>query len=127
MMGILLFGGVFRSLQFTSINTIAYAEIGAAQMSRATAMAAVGQQLALSCGVAVGALVVESTLRWTGGTEITAEDFAPAFIVVGLISASSALIFARGPRDAGAEMSGHVAVKAAEPIAAAEKADRRLG
>ncbi|NWG25269.1 MAG: MFS transporter [Pseudorhodoplanes sp.] len=127
MMGILLFGGVFRSLQFTSINTIAYAEIGAAQMSRATAMAAVGQQLSLSAGVAVGALVVESTLRWTGSTDITAEDFAPAFIVVGLISASSALIFARLPHDAGSEMSGHVPVKAAEPIAAAEKADRRLG
>lgn len=127
MMLILMLGGVFRSLQFTSINTIAYADIDAPQMSRATAMTAVAQQLSLSVGVAIGALVVESTLHWHGGRAIGADDFAPAFIVVGLISASSALIFARLPHDAGAEMSGHAPAKTAEPIAAGETSDRRIG
>ena len=50
----LLVGGFFRSLQFTSINAIAYADVDAPRMSRATALAAVGQQLSLSAGVAVG-------------------------------------------------------------------------
>ena len=63
MIAILLSGGFFRSLQFTSINTIAYAEIEPPKMSRATAMVAAAQQLSLSTGVAVGALVVEITLR----------------------------------------------------------------
>ena len=62
MIVILLSGGFFRSLQFTSINTIAYAEIEPAKMSRATALVAAAQQLSLSTGVAVGALVVETTL-----------------------------------------------------------------
>jgi len=63
MIAILLAGGFFRSLQFTSINTIAYAEIDPPLMSRATALVAAAQQLSLSTGVAVGALVVELTLR----------------------------------------------------------------
>ena len=54
MIAILLSGGFFRSLQFTAINTIAYAEIEPAKMSRATAMVAAAQQLSLSTGVAVG-------------------------------------------------------------------------
>src|SRR5277367_1460735 len=58
---ILLSGGFFRSLQFTSINTIAYAEIEPAKMSRATALVAAAQQLSLSTGIAIGALVVETT------------------------------------------------------------------
>src|ERR1700728_1197140 len=54
MVAILLSGGFFRSLQFTSINTLAYAEIEPQSMSRATTLAAVAQQLSLSTGVAVG-------------------------------------------------------------------------
>ena len=63
MIAILLAGGFFRSLQFTSINTIAYAEVESAKMSRATTLVAAAQQLSLSTGVAAGALVVEITLR----------------------------------------------------------------
>ena len=56
MVALLLVGGFFRSLQFTSINTIAYAEVEPRRMSRATALVSVGQQLSMSAGVAVGAL-----------------------------------------------------------------------
>ena len=55
-----LVGGFFKSLQFTSINTIAYADIDDKAMSRATSFASVAQQLSLSAGVAIGALVLEA-------------------------------------------------------------------
>jgi MFS family permease len=106
MIAILLSGGFFRSLQFTSINTIAYAEIEPAKMSRATAMVAAAQQLALSTGVAVGALVVELTLRLKQSSAMGINDFPPAFIFVGLLSASAVFIFMGLPADAGAELSG---------------------
>jgi EmrB/QacA subfamily drug resistance transporter len=106
MIAILLSGGFFRSLQFTSINTIAYAEIDPPRMSRATAMVAAAQQLALSTGVAVGALVVETTLRIKGTTAMGVDDFPPAFIVVGLLAASAVFVFMRLPSDAGSELSG---------------------
>jgi MFS family permease len=124
---VLLIGGFFRSLEFTSINTIAYAEVDARELSRATSLMAVSQQLSISAGVAVGALVVESTLRWNGATEISASDFWPAFLVVAAISGSSVFSFLRLPRDAGAEMSGHIPVKAAGPIATGETSDQKLG
>ena len=59
---LLVVGGFFRSLQFTAINTLAYAEVEPAQMSRATTLVSVNQQLAVSAGVAVGAFSVESTM-----------------------------------------------------------------
>jgi len=114
MIAILLSGGFFRSLQFTSINTIAYAEIEPAKLSRATAMVAAAQQLSLSTGVAVGALVVELTLRLRQSTAIGIEDFPPAFLFVSLLSASAVFIFARLPPDAGAELSGRKAETAQE-------------
>jgi hypothetical protein len=106
MIAILLSGGFFRSLQFTSINTIAYAEIEPAKMSRATAMVAAAQQLSLSTGVAIGALVVELTLRLKQSPTMGINDFPPAFLFVGLLSASAVFIFIRLPADAGAELTG---------------------
>ena len=46
----LLIGGFFRSLQFTSINTLGYADIDRQRMSRATSFASMAQQLSLSVG-----------------------------------------------------------------------------
>jgi MFS family permease len=112
MIAILLSGGFFRSLQFTSINTIAYAEIEPPKMSRATAMVAAAQQLSLSTGVAVGALIVELTLRLKHSATMGAADFPPAFLVVGALSASAVFLFARLPPDAGAEPSGRNAAEA---------------
>ena len=108
---ILVVGGFFRSLEFTAINTVAYAEVEPPQMSRATTLVSVNQQLAVSAGVAVGAFSVESTLWIRHMTELTADVFAPAFLVVALISTASALLFWRMPDDAGHEISGRKAVE----------------
>ena len=103
--GVLLVGGFFRSLQYTSLNTIAYADIDPRYMSRATSLVAVAQQLSLSVSVALGASLVELTLAWRGAEKITAADFQPACIIVSLISAATFLMFWRLPPDAGAEVS----------------------
>lgn len=110
---ILIVGGFFRSLEFTAINTVAFAEIDPPQMSRATTLTSVNQQLSISAGVAVGAFSVESTMALRGMTELSAGDFAPAFLVVSLISATSAWFFWQMPDDAGAEISGRKVVEIA--------------
>jgi predicted MFS family arabinose efflux permease len=116
----LLVGGFFRSLQFTSINTIAYAEVEPHRVSRATALVSVGQQLAVSAGVAVGALAVETTVRLKGTGVLEASDFPPAFLAVAAISALSVFIFMRLPADAGAEMADRLP-------APTEISDQRVG
>jgi EmrB/QacA subfamily drug resistance transporter len=108
---ILVVGGFFRSLQFTAINTVAYAEVEPGQMSRATTLVSVNQQLAISAGVAVGAFCVESTMLVRHMQELDATVFAPAFLVVSIISALSAYFFWQMPDDAGHEISGRKAVE----------------
>jgi EmrB/QacA subfamily drug resistance transporter len=105
MLALLFVGGFFRSLQFTCVNSIAYAEVENARVSRATSLASVAQQLAISCGVAVGAMVVELTQHFKGGAALTAADFRPAFLAVAFISACSIAIFLRLSPHAGAEMA----------------------
>ena len=108
---LLLVGGCFRSLQFTSINAIAYADISNREMSYATSLASALQQVSLSVGVAVGAFVLEFAAGLDGDGAITAADFGPAFWFVAFISGLASLIFVRLHPTAGAEMSGHRIVK----------------
>jgi EmrB/QacA subfamily drug resistance transporter len=120
----LVVGGFFRSLQFTSLNTIAYADVEQRHMSRATSLVAVAQQVSISAGVAIGALAVDLTLRWRGRTDITAADFQPAFIAIGLISACAFFVFVRMPHDAGAELARRTPGPTPGPT---EATDQKLG
>jgi EmrB/QacA subfamily drug resistance transporter len=135
---LLVVGGFFRSLQFTAINTLAYAEVEPNRMSRATTLVSVNQQLAVSAGVAVGAASVESTMWLHHVTELSAGLFAPAFVVVSVISALSAYFWWEMPVDAGHQVSGRGVIVVASPerdaepeeTAATETAnarDQRLG
>lgn len=101
MMLLLLTGGFVRSLEFTSLNAIAYAEIDTVAMSRATSFTAVAQQLSLSVGIAVGAFVIDFACQLRGGGPLITSDFRWGFIVIALISASSIVSFFRLPEDAG--------------------------
>jgi len=112
---LLVVGGFFRSLQFTAINTLAYAEVDPAQMSRATTLVSVNQQLAVSAGVAVGAFSVEATMLAHHVDVLSAQDFAPGFVVVALISAISTWFFYQMPLDAGHQVSGRRTLVITDP------------
>ncbi|WP_375410398.1 MFS transporter [uncultured Methylobacterium sp.] len=103
---ILLIGGCVRSLQFTCVNALAYADIETRDMSAATSLASVAQQLSLSLGVSIGALALETAAGWEGRSAIAAADFWPAFVAVAMISATSLFAFLRLSADAGSEVSG---------------------
>jgi len=120
MMAVLLVGGFFRSLEFTSLGAMTYADIEPERVGRATALASVAQQLSLSMGVAVGALAVDLTVQFRHHAEIMAGDFAPAFLLVAVISALAAPIFWRLPPDAGAELADRTP-------APTEPSDQRVG
>ena len=111
---LLLIGGFFRSLQFTCVNAVTYADIEPTQMSRATSFASMGQQLSLSVGAGTGALLLHLSVGASGHDALTAADFTPAFFIVALISVSSLLSFMRLPADAGADMAGRAERRPAE-------------
>jgi MFS family permease len=106
MLALLLLGGFFRSLEFTSLNTISYADVGRDRMSAATSFASMVQQLAMSVGVGLGAIVLHFTVVLRGGDTLAAGDFVNAFAVVAAVSATSCLMFRKLAPDAGAELIG---------------------
>ena len=106
MIAVLFIGGFFRSLEFTCINAISYAEIEQAKMSAATSLQSVLQQFSLSIGVTVGASALQLTLALRGSSILRAADFWPAFLVIGAISFLATFSFARLPRYAGEELAG---------------------
>jgi EmrB/QacA subfamily drug resistance transporter len=103
----LLAGGFFRSLQVTSINTLGYADVPPAMLSRATSLSSMAQQLSQTAGVATAALLLQLVLQVRGGDALAAADFYPAFVGIAVISLFSVPFFLRMPPDAGAELSGH--------------------
>ena len=102
----LLIGGFFRSLQMTSINTLGYADVPPAMLSRATSLSSMAQQLSQTAGVATAALLLHTALTLRGGTALAAPDFYPVFMAVAMISLLSVPFFLRMAPDAGAEVSG---------------------
>jgi EmrB/QacA subfamily drug resistance transporter len=103
----LLAGGFFRSMQFTSVNTIAYADVTPALMSRATSLASMAQQLSVSFGVGIAALLLHLTMMVRGETQLQSGDFPFTFFAVAAISLTSVLLFIPLAPEAGAEVSGH--------------------
>ncbi len=102
----LLIGGFFRSLQFTSLNTLAYADVPLPAMSGANTLASMAQQLFLSLGVGIAALTLHVSLRMHGATTLSSRDFVPAFLITGVLALLSAACFAPLDYQAGAEVSG---------------------
>jgi hypothetical protein len=100
---VLLVGGFFRSLAFTALNTIAYADVEPNRMSRATSFATVAQQLSLSIGIGLAALLLD--LVRTPGAAPAPGDFVVPFSVIGLVVALSAVQFATLSPQAGEEIT----------------------
>jgi EmrB/QacA subfamily drug resistance transporter len=103
---VLFSGGFFRSLQFTSLQALAFADVPQAKMSRASSLTSMGQQLSQAIGVAVAAVTLHVTLRLNGSAGLSAGSVGPAFVVIGVLSLFSLWFFLRLPRDAAAEVSG---------------------
>jgi MFS family permease len=122
-----LAGGVSRSLQFTSLNTLAYADVPPELLSRATSFAAVCQNLSGSVGVAIAAIGLELTQTAWGGSAVEASHFPPVFLLMAVISASSLFWFMQLSKSAGASLLPTEAMKAAEPVKdAARLSEERL-
>jgi EmrB/QacA subfamily drug resistance transporter len=105
-MVVLGIGGFFRSLQFTALNGMAFADIDQDQMSRAATTSSMVQQLVQSIGIGLAASLLQLLMTLNGATRLTPEIVAPAFTIVGLVTMVSMIWFIRLPADAGDEMNG---------------------
>jgi EmrB/QacA subfamily drug resistance transporter len=101
---LLLLSGCVRSIQYLGLNTVSYADVPAALLSKSTSVSGVAQQLARGFGIAVGAALLAVI---AGSARVTVDDFALAFYLIALIPLFSALGFLRLSPVDGAEVSGH--------------------
>jgi len=106
---VLLLSGCLRSLQFTALNAIAFADIPPDRMSQASSFSSMAQRLSQSAGIAGGAYLLQLSSTMQGHPTIEASDFWPAFLAIGLVSAAAPFLHRRLPPEAGIEVSGHAA------------------
>jgi hypothetical protein len=111
-----LLQGSFSALQFTSMNSLAYADTSDAQASDASTIASTAQQLSISIGVACASLV---TGWFLGG--ISHSDSLQlvgalhhAFLTLGLVTIFSALTFLTLHSNDGNNVSNRVVGRAEE-------------
>lgn len=106
---ILLVSGFFRSLQFTSLTTLSYADISENRTSAATSFASMMQQVMNGMGVALAAVLLHFSqyLRAEGSHPVTVADIRIVYLSMSLIALTACAFYARLAPDAGAEVSGH--------------------
>lgn len=99
MIGALVIGGLSRSLQFTAVNTLTYADLGSREMSRASSFSSMMQQLAISLGVGGAALVLNLSMNLRGADHLEPVDTFWGFMVLGLMACLSMFSFLGLPGD----------------------------
>lgn len=98
-------GGFLRSLQFTSLNAIAFADVEQARMSHATSLSSVAQQLAAGFGVTAAALALQCVAGLQGHQQLAVSDFSWSFLLMGLLTLVSVLFFLPLDAKSGAELA----------------------
>lgn len=97
--------GFMLSVQYTSMNSLGYAEISAENLSAATSIMSTLQQLAQSFGVAISALFIRLfSLISSTNLVLTPTIFHHTFLAIGIITMISSLIFMRLNVNDGQEM-----------------------
>lgn len=104
-MVVLLIAGFLRSLQLTGVNTLTYADVTPERMSQASGLASVAQQLAISLGVGIAALSLNLSMAWRGSDTLIRQDLVLGYVVIALLTMSSALAFRSLPAQAGSELN----------------------
>jgi MFS family permease len=105
----LFISGVARSLQFTAINTLGFADVPKPQMSGASTLSSTMSQMTMGMGVAAGAIALRIAAWWHGhdAQTLVPADFSIAFLLVASLSVIAIVdVFSLAP-DAGEHVSGH--------------------
>ncbi|WP_395068487.1 MFS transporter [Paraburkholderia silvatlantica] len=101
---IVLIGGFFSALQFSSLNSMLYADIASPDVGRATSLGSVVQQVSLGLAVAISGIVLQISRALHGRMHVEVSDFRLAFFVAGLFAFASISLIRRLPANAGDEL-----------------------
>ncbi len=105
--GFLLIAGFFQSLQFTATQAMTYADVEQPQMSTATSISGMTQQLSRGFGISVVAVILNLSVAWRGAARLGPPDFMIAFGAAAIMALLCIPFVWALPQDAAAEVSGH--------------------
>jgi EmrB/QacA subfamily drug resistance transporter len=106
---LLLLSGCLRSMQFTALQALTFADIDARDISQAASISSMLQRLAQSMGIALAAYILQVSSTLQGHETIATSDFASTFIIIALIGLAAPLLHRRLAPNAGVAVSGHAA------------------
>lgn len=106
MMSILLFMGFFRSMYYTSLNTLTFTETPDHQSGSATVISSVSIQLAFALGVAFAALLLD-VFSLINGAEVGVKEMQFSFFILAGITALAMLPILGLSKQVGDEVAGH--------------------
>ena len=106
---VLLIAGFFRSLQYTALNSMAFADIPAQRMSAASSFSSMVQQISNGMGVAFAAMALNLVLVLRGNPQsaMGIDDMRITIVLMAVVTLASTHFFARLDPNAGDEVSGH--------------------
>jgi EmrB/QacA subfamily drug resistance transporter len=98
--------GATRSIEFTGINTLTFADIDPEDRASASTFFSMMQQISMALGVAAAAIVLQAA-HGTASTPLTQADFTLAFWSIAAVALLGALLMLRLRPDTGHEVTGH--------------------
>src|SRR5476649_189993 len=107
-LAVLFFGGLCRSMQFTGISTLAFADIARPDMSNANTLFSTAVQLSIGMGITIGAIGVRlgnAVAPWLGMEDLPGIGYRMAFVLITLMSLIGLLDLLRLPKNAGERVS----------------------
>lgn len=104
---ILALAGASRSMQFTAITMVTFADVRPEQRQPAAVVSALAQQIGMGGGVAVGALLLTVSQRLRGAADLSVFDFRVALVLAGALSALAVASYRGLAPDVGDDISGH--------------------
>lgn len=100
--------GLLTSMQFSCMNVLSYVDLTESSVSKGTSIASAIQQLSMSFGIAIAAITLRYLLGVNSNTfDIQTKVFHETFLVIGLITLLTTLVFMFLKKSDGIEASKH--------------------
>jgi EmrB/QacA subfamily drug resistance transporter len=98
---LLFISGLARSMQYTTLNTLAFADVPQPRMSGANTLFSMMNQMGSGLGIAIGAVSLRlGGLLHPATDSVTGRDFQIAFCIIGAVAMTAFLDFGRLAPDA---------------------------
>jgi hypothetical protein len=103
---VLLSAGMSRSMNFTTVNTLAFADVSAEQRAGASALATMFQQVAMTLGVAFAAFALGASQMLRASPSLELADFRYVWFAIAALMALATAGALRLDPSAGATITG---------------------